>query len=301
MPIRIDKLVSERFALSRRGAQEAIRNGKVDLDGERCDEPGRVVAEDAAVAFFPARPKARRVHGGRLRVLHEDAHVLIVDKPAGLLTLPTAAHEPDTLLDRVGQYLALRHGGRPYAGIVHRLDKETSGALAFARSVEARRLLIDLFTAHDVERQYLAVVEGAVARPEGEVRLNLVTDEGGRRRRVAHGPDEGRSAVTHYRVIERFGVEATLLACWLETGRTHQVRLHLAAIGHPVVGEPLYRPRSQPRSKARSHRQALHAQVLGLRHPITGRPLRVEAPVPDDLAALIADLRNRFGLPNAGG
>jgi 23S rRNA pseudouridine1911/1915/1917 synthase len=301
MPTRIDKLVAERFSLSRRAAQEAILNGKVDLDGQRCDEPGRVVAEDAAVAFFPSRPKVRRVRGGRVRVLHEDAHVLIVDKPAGLLTLPTAAHEPDTLLDRVGQYLALRHGGRPYVGIVHRLDKDTSGALTFARSVEVRRLLIDLFSAHDVERQYLAVVEGVVARPEGEIRLNLVTDEGGRRRRVAHGPDEGQSAVTHYRVIERFGAEATLLACWLETGRTHQVRLHLAAIGHPVVGEPLYRPRSQPRSKARFHRQALHAQVLGLRHPITGRPLRVEAPVPDDLAALIADLRNRFGLPNAGG
>jgi 23S rRNA pseudouridine1911/1915/1917 synthase len=301
MPIRIDKLVAERFSLSRRAAQEAIRNGRVDLDGERCDEPGRVVADDAEVAFFPSRPKARRVHGGLVRVLHEDAHVLIVDKPAGLLTLPTAAHEPDTLLDRVGRYLALRHGGRPYVGIVHRLDKDTSGALTFARSVEVRRLLIDLFSAHDVERQYLAVVEGAVARPEGEVRLNLVTDEGGRRRRVAHGPDEGRSAVTHYRVIERFGVEATLLACWLETGRTHQVRLHLAAIGHPVVGDPLYRPRSQARCKARFHRQALHAQVLGFRHPFTGRTLRVEAPVPDDLATLITDLRNRFGLPNAGG
>lgn len=301
MPIRLDKLIADRFSLSRRAAQEAILNGKVDLDGHRCDEPGRAVEPDAAVGFFPSRPKARRVRGGRVRTLHEDGHLLIVDKPAGLLTLPTAAHEPDTLLDRVREYLALRHGGRPYAGIVHRLDRDTSGALAFARTVDARRLLIDLFSAHEVERQYLAVVEGAVARPEGEVRLNLVTDEGGRRRRVAREPGEGQAAVTHYRVIERFGAEATLLACWLETGRTHQVRLHLAAIGHPVVGEPLYRPRSQPRSKAKFHRQALHAQILGLRHPVTGRPLRVEAPVPDDLAALIADLRNRFGLPNAGG
>ncbi len=126
MPIRLDKLVSERFALSRRAAQDAVRNGRVDVAGERCDEPGREIEPDADVAFFPNRPKARKV-AGRLRILHEDRHVVIVDKPAGLLTLPTPRQERDTLLDRVSRYLAIRHGGRPFAGVVHRLDRDTSG------------------------------------------------------------------------------------------------------------------------------------------------------------------------------
>jgi 23S rRNA pseudouridine1911/1915/1917 synthase len=300
MPIRLDKLVAERFGLSRRAAQEAIRNGRVDLAGERCDEPGREVEPDASLAFFPSRPKARKVQG-RLRVLHEDPHVILVDKPAGLLTMPTPERERDTLLERVGRYLALRHGGRPYVGIVHRLDKDTSGALALARSPAALRAFQDLFRAHDIERQYLAVVEGAVRRESGTVDLPLVTDRGDLRRGVARRPGEGRRAVTHYRVVERFGPVATLLACWLETGRTHQIRIHLAELGHPVVGEPVYRPRSRPRSKAAFHRQALHAQTLGFTHPLTGEAVRVEAALPADMAELLTDLRNRYGIPGAGG
>src|SRR5436305_948561 len=134
MPMRLDKLVAERFALSRRAAQDAVRNGRIDVAGARCDEPGREVEPGTPIAFFPGRPKARTV-ASRLRVLHEDRHVLVVDKPAGLLTLPTEAHERETLIDRASRYLAIRHGGqRPFVGVGHRLDKDTSGALALARS-----------------------------------------------------------------------------------------------------------------------------------------------------------------------
>jgi 23S rRNA pseudouridine1911/1915/1917 synthase len=300
MPIRLDKLVAERFSLSRRAAQEAVRNGRVDVDGLRCDEPGREVEPDANVGYFPNRPKARKV-AGRLRVLHEDRYVIVVDKPAGLLTLPTPERERDTLLDRVARYLALRHGGRPYAGVIHRLDKDTSGALAFAKTPEAVRAFQDLFRAHDIERQYLAVVEGAVPRESGTIDLALVTDRGDLRRGVARRAGEGRRAVTHYRVVERFGPVATLVACWLETGRTHQIRIHLAEEGHPVVGDSVYRPRDQPKCKAKFHRQALHAQTLGFVHPLTKEHVRVEAPLPADMEALILDLRNRYGLPGAGG
>lgn len=301
LPMRLDKLVSERFGLSRRAAQEAVRNGRVDLGGARCDEPGREVEADAPVEFFPNRPKARVV-AGRLKVLHEDRHVLVVDKPAGVLTLPTSARETDTLLERVGRYLTIRHGlNRPYVGVIHRLDLDTSGALAMARSAEALRAFQALFKAHDIERQYLAVVEGRVGPESGTVNLPLVSDRGDLRRGVARRPGEGRHAVTHYRVVERFGPVATLVACWLETGRTHQIRIHLAEVGHPVVGDTVYRPRNAPRCKAKFHRQALHAQTLGFRHPITGQHVNVEAPPPADLAALIVDLRNRYGLPNSGG
>ena len=301
MAIRLDKLVSERFGLSRRSAQEAVRNGRVDLAGSLCDEPGREVEPDSEIVFDPNRPKARRVRGGRLRVLHEDRHVLIVDKPAGLLTLPTARHEDDTLVRRAEHYLTLRHGGRPYVGVIHRLDKDTSGALALARSPAALEAFQAIFRAHDVERQYLAVVEGTPRRESGTIDLPLRDDRTELRRTVAREPGEGRRAVTHFRVVERFGPVASLLACWLETGRTHQIRIHLAEMGHPVVGEAVYRPREQPRCKATFHRQALHAQTLGFVHPMTRQAIRVEAPPPADLAALMVDLRNRYGIEGAGG
>jgi len=300
MPIRLDKLASEKFSLSRRAAQDAIRNGRIDLDGARCDEPGREVDPSCAIEFHPNRPKARKVQG-RLRVLYEDRHLMIVDKPAGLLTLPTTERERDTLLDRAGRYLSIRYGVRPYVGIVHRLDKDTSGALALARSPAAGRALQAMFKAHDIERQYIAVVEGSVRRQTGTVDLALVTDRGDLRRGVAREPGEGRPAVTHFQVIERFGPVASLLALWLETGRTHQIRIHMAEMGHPVVGERVYRPKSQPKCKASFHRQALHAQTLGFTHPMTGEAIRVEAPVPEDMAALMTDLRNRYGIPGAGG
>lgn len=293
MTLRLDLLVSRRFGLSRRSGHEAVLNGRVDLDGNRCDEPGRMVPEDARVDYIPDRPKLRRVNT-KLVVLHEDAHLLIADKPAGLLTLPTERGEDDTLLSRVQSYLEIRHGGRPFVGIAHRLDRETSGALAFGRSPEAVRAFQALFRAHDVERQYLAVVEGAVPHQSGSIDLPLAEIPGQIRRRVARSEDEGRPAVTHYRVLERFGKVATLLACWLETGRTHQIRIHLASQGHPVLGDAVYRPKRQRRCKASFHRQALHAQTLGFLHPFTKAAIRVEALVPDDLAALIKDLRNRY-------
>jgi 23S rRNA pseudouridine1911/1915/1917 synthase len=301
MPIRLDKLVAERFGLSRRAAQDAVRNGRIDLAGDRCDEPGREVEPDAPVEFFPNRPKLRTVVG-RLRVLYEDRHVLIVDKPAGVLTQPTPERERDTLIERAGRYLTIRHGvQRPFVGVVHRLDKDTSGALALARSPEAVRAFQALFRAHDIERQYLAVVEGTLARSEGTIDLPLMANRVDLRRGVARGPVPGKVAVTHYRVVERFGPVASLVACWLETGRTHQIRIHLAEIGHPVVGDPVYRPRQRPRCKAQFHRQALHAQTLGFIHPLTGQHVHVEAVLPPDLDALIVDLRNRFGIRGAGG
>ncbi|WZO98726.1 RluA family pseudouridine synthase [Isosphaeraceae bacterium EP7] len=301
MTERLDKLVSERFKLSRRAAQEAVLNGRIDVDGERCDEPGRSVTAETPVAFFPSRPKARKV-AGRLRILHEDRHLLIVDKPAGVLTMPTPDRERDTLLERAGKYLTLRHGTvKPYIGVVHRLDKDTSGALALARTPQALKEFQQLFRAHDIERQYLAVVEGWPMREEGTIDLPLITDRGDLRRLVGRAPGEGRSAITHYKVLEHFGPVASLVACWLETGRTHQIRIHMAEIGHPVVGEPVYRPRNQVKNKAYFCRQALHAQTLGFRHPMTGLDVQVEAPLPRDLSDLIVDLRKRYGIAGAGG
>ena len=298
---RLDKLVAERFGLSRRAAQEAVRNGRIDLDGELCDEPGREVEPDAAVEFFPNRPKARNV-ASRLRVLHEDRHVLVVDKPAGLLTLPTPDRERDTLIERAGRYLTIRHGWRGRSSGSSTGSTRTppgrSPWPARPRPSAPSRSCSRPTTSSGSTSPWS---RAASARRPGTIDLALVTDRGDLRRGVARGPGEGKRAVTHYRVVERFGPVATLVACWLETGRTHQIRIHMAEIGHPVVGDPVYRPRNRPRTKATFHRQALHAQTLGFLHPFTGQEVRVEAPVPPDLDALIVDLRNRYGIPGAGG
>jgi 23S rRNA pseudouridine1911/1915/1917 synthase len=293
---RLDKLVAERFGLSRRAATEAVRTGRVDVDGARCDEPGLLVAPGAAVTFDPNRPKARRVVGrDAVTVLFEDRHALIVVKPAGLPTLPSAAGEPDTLRGRVERFLAIRHGAASYLGIIHRLDTDTSGAVAMARSPEALAAFQELFRRHAIERRYLAVVEGVVGPTEGTIDRAVITDEGPARRRLAREGEPGRAAVTHFRVLERFGRIATLVACWLETGRTHQIRLHLSGLGHPVLGDRVYRPRGGKRCRVSFPRQALHAQTLGFTHPFTGAEVRAEAPLPPDLDRLLVDLRNRYG------
>jgi 23S rRNA pseudouridine1911/1915/1917 synthase len=152
-----------------------------------------------------------------------------------------------------------------------------------------------MFRAHAIERSYMAVVEGPVEPPRGTIDLPLVTDRGDGRRGSARRQGEGVAAVTHYERVDQFGGTAAQLVCRLETGRTHQIRIHLAEIGHPVIGDPVYRSRTAPPFPVPFPRQALHAQALGFVHPITGQSLRVEAPVPDDLADLIAALRQRYG------
>jgi 23S rRNA pseudouridine1911/1915/1917 synthase len=294
--MRLDKLVSERYGLSRRRAQEAVRRGQVDVAGQTCFEPGQDIEPGIAFQYDPNRPRPETA-ARRIRVLYEDRHVLIVDKPAGLLTQPTPAREPDTLLERAGRYLARTRGGaRPYVGIVHRLDRDTSGVILIVCSPKALRPFQALFRAHSIERRYLTVVEGAVEPASGTIDLPLVADRGDGRRGPARIPGRGVPAVTHYEVLERFGAAATLAACRLETGRTHQIRIHLAERGFPVVSDPVYRPADRPPFPWPFSRQALHAEALGFLHPFTGAGLRVEAPLPPDFADWIAGLRHRFGV-----
>lgn len=292
MPLRLDKLVADRFGLSRRVARDAVLCGRVDVAGAACDEPGLEVEPDVELAYVPHRPKARKVETS-LVVLYEDRHLMIVDKPAGILTLPTAAREPGTLLERISKYVHVRSGRRPYVGIAHRLDKDTSGALAVALSPRALREMQAIFRMHEIDREYLVVVSGSVLRAEGTIDLPIVADRGDLRRGVARGEDEGKHAVTHYRVLDRFGDVASLLSCRLETGRTHQIRIHLAAIGHPVIGDKVYRPKNDRPGKARFHRQALHARTLGFEHPFGGGEVYVEANPPADFQELIDRLSRR--------
>jgi 23S rRNA pseudouridine1911/1915/1917 synthase len=238
----------------------------------------------------------------RLNVLYEDKHILIIDKPAGVLTQPTPAKERDTLLERAGRYLTRkRRIAKPYVGIVHRLDQATSGAILLVCSPTALRPFQSLFRDHAIERLYLAYVEGVIEPTRGTINLPLIADRGDGRRGVASDGSRGSAAITHYERLGRFGSLASEVACRLETGRTHQIRIHLAELGHPVIGDQVYGRRPAPGSRHRPvfpisfPRQALHAQALGFIHPMTGQGVRVEAPVPGDLADLAAALSHRSG------
>jgi 23S rRNA pseudouridine1911/1915/1917 synthase len=286
---RLDLAASRAFGLSRRAARDAVRAGRVDVDGVTANEPGAEVPEDARVTFHPSRPARRRVRT-RLSVLAEDADFVIVDKPAGLLTVPTAEHETDTLLARVLDYLHHRYRRRPFAGVVHRIDRDTSGAVVFARNRETLRYLQDLFREHAIEREYVALVEGHP--PEaGRLDADLVRDAGLGRRGVAKRGERGVRAVTRYRVLERWPA-AALVSVRLETGRTHQIRVHFSAAGHPVLGDPVYR-RAGASPAIEVPRQMLHARRLGFAHPRTGAPVSAESPLPADFTDAIARLRRR--------
>ena len=288
--MRLDLAVARAFHLSRRAARDAVRAGRVDGDGVTLDEPGLDIAEDARLTWDPNRPARHNVRT-RLSVLHDDEDVLIVDKPAGLLTVPTAERESDTLHARTLDYLQHRYGRRPYAGIVHRLDKDTSGALVFARNREALHALQALFRAHDIEREYIALVAGEPP-DSGVLDADLVRDAGLGRRGVARRGESGRRAVTRYRVIERLR-GAALVSIHLETGRTHQIRVHFLSIGHPVVGDRVYRTGQGDAGVPAAPRQMLHARRLGFRHPRTGEGIGVQAAAPPDFERALAALRER--------
>ncbi len=292
--MRLDLAVARAFGLSRRAAREAVRAGRVDADGATLDEPGAEIGPDARLELHASRPARRRVRT-RLSVLHEDGDVLIVDKPAGLLTVPTEAREKDTLWSRALFYLQHRYGGRPYAGIVHRIDKDTSGAVVFARNRAALHFLQDRFREHSIEREYVALVAGSTP-DTGAYDADLV-HTAGLRRSVARPGEPGRRAVTHFRTLERLA-DASLVSVRLETGRTHQIRVHFSAAGHPVLGDRVYGPRGDG---GPAPRQMLHARRLGFPHPVTGRSVAAEAPLPADFEETLARLRSQKKRPGKAG
>jgi 23S rRNA pseudouridine1911/1915/1917 synthase len=239
--------------------------------------------EAVEVALVP-RPEelAYRAEEIALSVVHEDEHVLVVDKPAGLVVHPGSGNWEGTLLNAL-----LHHAPNatrlPRAGIVHRLDKDTSGLLVVAKTEAAQQSLVRQLQARTVKRTYLAVARGVIAR-DGTVDAPIGRHPVQRTRMAV--VDSGKPAVTHYRVRERFAAH-TFIECDLETGRTHQIRVHLASIGHPIEGDRTYSGRAAPIFG----RQALHAWKLSFTHPASGKAVAFEAPLPADFENLLAGLR----------
>jgi len=313
VPIRLDlALIQHHPELSRRRARDVIEKGQVTVEGRTSPEPGLLVEPTAAIAWDPNLKARSRVRSS-LPLLHEDDDVLVVDKPAGLLAVPTASHatDEDTALARVQEYIARRRPRRPYVGVVHRLDRDTSGALAFALSPPARAALRDLFRAHRMERRYAALVEGAPSTDEGQVDAPIYDVYEAGRRRLARPGEPAHDARTRWRVVERFPAGA-LLEVELETGRQHQIRLHLAHLGLPVVGDPVYShaPGWWPQGgraagpRVIAARQMLHARHLAFVHPLTGARVAAESPLPADFLKALAALRrappaDKFAPPSA--
>jgi 23S rRNA pseudouridine1911/1915/1917 synthase len=284
--------------LSRRKAREVIEKGQVDVDGTPITEPGHRVAEPAAVRWDVNR-KARSRARSSLPLLYRDEWLVIGDKPAGLLSVPTTPDsQEDTAQRRVQEFARHLSPRHPYAGAVHRLDRNTSGALAFALRPDVRGALRELFREHRIERRYLAVVVGTPRQPRGQVDTPLHEAYEAGRRRVARRGEPGREALTRWTLRERFE-GAALLEVVLGTGRQHQIRVHLAHIGLPVLGDQVYARRNTARAPVSVERQMLHAWRLAFRHPQTDAEVVVESPLPDDFRRTLAALRRsaRTGRP----
>ena len=302
---RLDVVVAAHVpSLSRSRIAQLAVEGRVRVDA-RPRKPAFRVRRGQAVEITVPLPAPSGIHPEAipLDIVLEDADLLVVNKPAGLTVHPAPGHPSGTLVNAL--LSAVRDlagiGGELRPGIVHRLDKDTSGLLVVAKSDAAHRALAAQFKAHTAQRTYLAVVRGRVRRDEGTITAALGRHPV-RRTRIAVVP-AGRHAVTHYTVLERFR-DATLVACRLETGRTHQIRVHLAHAGYPLLGDPVYgRARLGLRrgwGGPEIARQALHAARLEFTHPRTGRRVTCTAPLPDDIARLLARLRAEAGQEAAG-
>lgn len=294
--MRLDQALAELLpAYSRSRLQQSLKTGQLRVDGalRRPRDPvrgGETVSGELAWAVETvAAPQDIP-----LAIVYEDADLLVINKPANLVAHPAAGHRDGTLVNALLHH-APELTALPRAGLVHRLDKDTTGLLVVARSLRAHTALVDQLQARAIEREYLAVVNGApVAGGAVDAPLGRHPVD---RQRMAVTPG-GKLAVTHYRVLRRFRAHA-LLRVKLETGRTHQIRVHMAHIRFPLLGDPVYggRPRVPPGASPRCietiqqfRRQALHAERLALTHPATGERLEWRAEIPADLAALLATL-----------
>ena len=281
--------------------RKRIETRRVKVRGSLCLDEGRKLTEGEVVEVYPhSLPPPPGIP--QVSVRYADLDLAVVEKPAGMITLRHAAeqHWPlhrrlqqPSLEEAVTQILAEKEGDEPLGKLrsVHRIDKEASGLLVFARSGVAKNSLIEQFSQHTVQRRYLAIVPGVP--PEGEIRSRLVRDRGDGLRGSSASPNVGQRAATHLKVVERLG-EYTLVECRLETGRTHQIRIHLAEAGYPLCGDRVYRAAfgEEPIPDASgAPRLALHAAGLGFVHPRSKQTLQYEMPVPKDLSKLIERLR----------
>lgn len=306
--MRLDQRLKEAHPdLSWRQLREAIAKGQVTVDGQVQRDEAVATGPSASIELNRNRPAQSRARAN-FEILHEDEHIIVLNKPAGLLSIPSspdAGSSEDTVLRRVREYMAFKLGHKSYVGMLHRLDRDTSGALAVALSKDAHAAGREMFKRHAFERHYLAVVQGIPSPPQGTIEAKISTGYRSGRRKLVDDEDEGLEAATDYRVKERLK-DAALLELRLHTGRQHQIRLHLEQLGHPLLGERVYVEGDARQSRTGSAKAAakrnllhvakrnmLHAWTLAFPHPLTGAPIAVAAPPPEDFEAVLKKLGSR--------
>ncbi|HEU0216037.1 MAG TPA: RluA family pseudouridine synthase [Stellaceae bacterium] len=299
---RLDRALQQRLLdLSRSRLKQLILSGQVANDGNVIRDPSRKVrAGQTFVVILPepddATPQAQAIP---LDIRFEDAHLIVIDKPAGLVVHPAPGNPDGTLVNALiahcGASLA-GIGGVRRPGIVHRLDKDTSGLMVVAKTEAAHRALSADFAARRISRAYAAAVWGVPLPTAGEIEGNIGRSMTNRKKMAVVGAQRGKPAVTRYKVERAFADTAALIECRLLTGRTHQIRVHLAERGHPLIGDPVYGGRAARRFATRASaaayfpRQALHARHLGFNHPASGEYLAFDSDLPDDMKTLLTSL-----------
>ena len=289
--LRIDKLLSDRIPeQSRSYLQKLIKDGNITVNGSIVKPNYKVQANDLINLSLPEQEEPDILPENiPLDILYEDDDILVINKPKGMVVHPSAGHYTGTVVNAVmyhcnGNLSGINGVMRP--GIVHRIDMDTTGAIVICKSDQAHQNLAEQLKVHSITRKYRAIVYGNFKDDNG-----TITGDIGRhpidRKKMAIVQRNGKPAITHYHVLERFGAY-TYIECQLETGRTHQIRVHMASTGHPLLGDELYGP-----SKCPFHLQGqcLHAMILGFQHPISGQYVQFEAPLPDYFTHLLQNLR----------
>lgn len=306
-PIRLDRFMASRLQdTSRNRVQLAIKEGYVHI-GDKAVKASYIVRPGDVVRFvmpYPRRGVEIVPQDIPLDIVYEDESLLVVNKPAGMVVHPGHGHFDGTLVNALAWHLGMREGAdvsdERMGILVHRIDKDTSGLLLVAKTPSAQLRLAKQFYEHSINRLYTALVWGNITEDEGTVDASLIRDPSERTRfKLSSDPAQGKRAVTHYRVLERFGY-VTLVECRLETGRTHQIRVHLSSIGHPLFADEKYGGMQIRKGTIYSKykkfiqncfeicpRQALHAGTLGFVHPETGKTMNFSAPLPGDMTELL--------------
>ncbi len=292
---RLDQSLAELLpSYSRSRLQSWIESGHILLAGAAASRKQKVWGGESVQVTPEALPEenAYQAEDIGLNVVYEDASILVIDKPAGLVTHPGAGNWQGTLLNALLHYLPAA-ATIPRAGIVHRLDKDTSGLMVVAKTLEAQTQLVRDLQARTVKRIYWAVALGIFPRVEGSIDAPIGRHPTQRVKMAVHAQENPtcKAALTYWKVLKQFP-RAAWVECRLATGRTHQIRVHLTHLGHPLLGDPVYRGKNQPPGLPPFQRQALHAVRLGLKHPESGEEMEWEAPPPQDFADLLITLEN---------
>lgn len=288
--IRIDKYLSDELeGISRSYIQKLMEDGNITVNQKSVKSNYKLKKNDTIQVLLPD-PEELNIEPENipLSILYEDEHLLVVDKPKGMVVHPAAGHTTGTLVHALlyhckDQLSGINGVQRP--GIVHRIDQNTTGALVVCKNDNAHRHLAEQLKVHSITRKYRAIVHGNVKEDTGTIHATIGRDPKDRKKMAAHV--QGKDAITHYNVLERFG-NYTYMEFSLETGRTHQIRVHMKSIGHPILGDDIYGPAKCPFTL---EGQTLHAMVLGFIHPVTEEYMEFSAPIPEYFENLLTKLR----------